>query len=184
MFFTKSRLKQNTHTYDSVAKNCLNESVDKYDIFLSHSYEDKEYIAELKSILECYGFTVYVDWITDADILNRNIISKDTAEQIRTRIKQSECMIFATSLHSPNSKWMPWELGYFDGLKNSKIAILPITDYECQDFKGQEYLSLYPYISEDCIKGKNEKTLWVNETKNKYVTFEKWLRKNKKPCDQ
>ena len=38
---------------------------------------------------------------------------------------------------------MPWELGYFDGLKGSRIAIMPIDDGGV-GMKGQEYLELYP----------------------------------------
>ena len=96
-------------------------------------------------------------------------------------MKQSKSMIFATSSYSPSSKWKPWELGCFDGLKNSKIAILPITDRANEDFKGQEYLALYPYITEEGIQGENTKTLWINETNTKYVNFKNWLHKNQEP---
>ena len=182
MFFTKSRLKNYLFS-ESIVKNSLNYvSLDtKFDIFLSHSYADKEYITELKRILEGYGYSVYVDWITDGKTLSRDDVSKDTAEIIRKRMKQSKSMIFATSSNSPSSKWMPWELGCFDGLKNSKIAILPITENSDDNFKGQEYLALYPYITEEEIKGKNTKTLWINETNTKYVNFKKWLYENQEP---
>jgi len=40
---------------------------------------------------------------------------------------------------------MPWEIGYFDGLKGV-ISILPIVKTEDQAFDGQEFLGLYPYI--------------------------------------
>ena len=169
MYFTKSRLRSYTAN-ESIVKNSLNfsEAVSEFDIFLSHSYADKEYIAELKRILETYGYSVYVDWITDGKTLSRYNVSKDTAELIRKRMKQSKSMIFATSSNSPSSKWMPWELGCFDGLKNSKIAILPITENSNDNFKGQEYLALYPYITEEEISGKNAKTLWINETIKKH----------------
>lgn len=182
MFFTKSRLKNYSFS-ESVAKNSLNyKSLDTtFDIFLSHSYADKEYIYELKRILEDYGYSVYVDWITDGKTLSRDNVSKETAKLIRIRMKNSKSMIFATSSNSPSSKWMPWELGCFDGLKNSKIAILPITKNSNDNFKGQEYLALYPFITEEGISGKDTKTLWVNETFNKYVSFKKWLNGNQEP---
>lgn len=182
MYFTKSRLKTNNYTYDYTIRNSANESIDTYDIFLSHSYADKDYIGELKRILEeVYDYTVYVDWITDGYKLDRNNVSKETADLIKTRMEQSNSMIFATSSNSPNSKWMPWELGYFDSYSQGKIAILPITENSNDSFKGQEYLALYPYITEENIKDSNEKTLWVNETGKKYVSFEKWLKNNTKP---
>ena len=41
---------------------------------------------------------------------------------------------------------MPWELGYFDAFKPSFVWILPmVTDYD-SEFKGQEYLGLYPTL--------------------------------------
>lgn len=182
MFFTKNRLRNPIYENNQIAINSITESLqDNFDIFLSHSYSDKEYIAELKRILESYGYSVYVDWITDGKTLCRDNISKDTAELIRKRMKQSKSMIFATSSNSPNSKWMPWELGCFDGLKKSKIAILPITDNTNDCFSGQEYLALYPYITEEGISGKDTKTLWVNETSDKYVKFAQWLNENKVP---
>lgn len=182
MYFTKSRLRSYIAN-ESIVKNSFDfrEAVSEFDIFLSHSYADKEYIAELKRILENYGYSVYVDWITDGKTLSRDNVSKDTAELIRKRMKQSKSMIFATSSNSPSSKWMPWELGCFDGLKNSKIAILPITDSAYENFNGQEYLALYPYITEEEIKGEKTKTLWINETNTKYVNFKKWLYENQEP---
>jgi len=69
---------------------------------------------------------------------------------------------------------MPWELGFFDG-HNGNVAILPVlTDAE-QEFKGQEYLSLYPYVD---IAGTNEKqnqkAVWVNRSANQYLGLEDW----------
>ncbi len=41
---------------------------------------------------------------------------------------------------------MPWELGYFDGLKDGNVGIFPIVQSENGTiFAGQEYLRLYPY---------------------------------------
>jgi hypothetical protein len=41
---------------------------------------------------------------------------------------------------------MPWELGYFDGFKPMFVWILPLVmDYD-SEFKGQEYLGLYPTV--------------------------------------
>lgn len=33
-------------------------------------------------------------------------------------------------LASPSSKWMPWELGCFDGLHGTHISIMPIEQHE------------------------------------------------------
>jgi len=41
---------------------------------------------------------------------------------------------------------MPWELGYFDGLRQGRIAILPLVANDGARFQGQEYLGLYPLV--------------------------------------
>jgi hypothetical protein len=68
-----------------------------------------------------------------------------TAERLRQRMRQSSALIYAHSNQSGSSKWMPWELGYFDGYK-SAVAILPVAQTSQESFTGQEYLGLYPYI--------------------------------------
>lgn len=147
-----------------------------FDIFLSHSYKDKEIIPKLKYTLEQMGYSVYVDWITD-HLLSRNDVNKKTAEVLQQRMKQSKCLIYATSDNSKNSRWMPWELGYFDGIKDKMVAILPMKKYDNDfqdDFKGEEYLGLYFYID------KTSDTLYVQESSSKWVNFKEWL-KGKKP---
>jgi hypothetical protein len=41
---------------------------------------------------------------------------------------------------------MPWELGYFDGFRPSFVWILPLVDESDSEYKGQEYLGLYPPV--------------------------------------
>jgi hypothetical protein len=115
-----------------------------FDIFMSHSYEDAEIIAGAKLIIEQNsGLTVYVDWIEDAQA-DRSRVTAGTADMLRQRMNHCRFLLYATSRSSPNSKWMPWELGYFDGLKGGSVGILPIVQSTDDSFKGQEYLGLYP----------------------------------------
>ena len=90
------------------------------------------------------GFSVYVDWIDDP--LDRSKVTKANAELIRTRMKSSRSLLYATSENAEGSKWMPWELGYFDGLRQ-KVAVCPIT--ASSSFDGREYLGLYPVMEKD-----------------------------------
>jgi hypothetical protein len=116
-----------------------------FDIFMSHSFKDAEIIAGIKVLIEETGLTVYVDWIEDAQ-LDRSQVSAETADILRQRMSHCRFLLYATSGESANSKWMPWELGYFDGLKNGKVGILPIVQSGDDPFDGQEYLGLYrPY---------------------------------------
>jgi hypothetical protein len=121
-------------------------SQQKFDVFLSHSIDDAELVLGVKELLEQEGLKVYVDWDTDKH-LSRNSVDKKTAELLRLRMKQSNSLIYIATENSPKSKWMPWELGYFDGLRTDCVGILPLLDSEYQAFQGQEYLSLYPTVS-------------------------------------
>jgi hypothetical protein len=119
-----------------------------YDVFLSHSALDAEVIYGLKLELERHGFSVYVYWIEDHQA--RETVDATTAEKLKNRMHNCKGFLYAASRHASASRWMPWELGYFDGIKQ-RVAIAPIeqnqTHYYFEGFKGQEYLDLYPYIA-------------------------------------
>lgn len=116
-----------------------------FDVFLSHSFEDAEVIAGVKGFIEDQGLSVYVDWIEDAQA-DRSQVTAATADMLRQRMSHCEALLYASSDASPKSKWMPWELGYFDGKKPGRIWIAPIVQREGETFQGQEYLGLYPYM--------------------------------------
>ncbi|MAS04603.1 MAG: toll-Interleukin receptor [Ahrensia sp.] len=123
-----------------------------FDIFLSHSFRDARIILGIAEVLESQGVRVYVDWLVDSQ-LNRSEVNAATARLLRKRMGQCKSLIFATSTSSPSSKWMPWELGYFDGLNGSNISIMPIEEHDTPGKYGQEYLELYPAIEKLPVKG-------------------------------
>ena len=164
----------------SASEILFNEAVrvkktDSFNIFLSHSYLDWESVLALKLDIEEMGFSIYVDWIVDAS-LDRTNVTKETANLLRDRMARCDSLFVATSPNSSNSKWMPWELGYFDGIKK-RVAILPVLDTtQASDyFEGQEYLGLYHYITKDPTRNTDEMTLWVHEDETTYVKFSSWL---------
>ncbi|KAA6331061.1 hypothetical protein EZS27_020301 [termite gut metagenome] len=151
-----------------------NESHTSFDIFLSHSFLDKDEVEGLYIELTRMGFKVYVDWVIDP-YLDRNNVIKTTATLIRNRLKSSKTLLLAISVNASVSKWMPWELGYVDGYTN-KCAIIPVSreNLPASSYKGSEYLSLYPFIKK--VRDTNNKErLWVIEESNKYVLFDSWL---------
>ena len=87
---------------------------------------------------------------------------------------ESKTLIYAFSENSSESRWMPWELGYFDGIKQ-KAAILPISKSSISNnsFHGNEYLEIYYYITKGLAQDQNE-YLWVRENYKKYVRFDWW----------
>lgn len=133
------------------AAQVLNEEVaavrdaDRFDVFLSHCVKDADVIRGVKALLEAEGLRVYVDWDVDRQ-LNRAAVTPGTAALLRRRMQASDSMMFATSTNSSDSKWMPWELGYFDGLRQGRIAIFPLVRTGGEGFQGQEYLGLYPVV--------------------------------------
>src|ERR1700730_6467996 len=64
-----------------------------FDIFLSHSIQDAELVLGVKLLLEKQGFSIYVDWDTDAH-LDRSTVSKETATVLRTRMQQSKSLLY------------------------------------------------------------------------------------------
>jgi len=145
-----------------------------FDIFLSHRHLDSDDVLGMKAELEAMGFSVYVDTVQDSQ-LQQGETSKSTAETLRVRMRMSRSLIYATSVNSSGSKWMPWELGFFDGFRGT-VAVCPITaSTSSPDFSGVEYLGLYPYISRARATGESRDTLWVHESPKKYVHFASWL---------
>jgi hypothetical protein len=150
---------KSTRSYDmrKTADTILREHAERvrtenhYDVFLSHSSNDGDVIGGVKELLEARGLAVYVDWADES--LDRNNVTPGTAAVLRGRMRVSESLIFATSENSAHSKWMPWELGFFDGLKSNRIAILPVLSFRDQAFKGLEYLGLYSLIQNFHLTG-------------------------------
>ena len=118
-----------------------------YDIFLSHSALDAEIIYGLKLKFEARGLSVYVYWIEDPQA--RETVDAATAAKLKGRMESCKSLLYAASENASASKWIPWELGYFDGIKGL-VAVVPLSrdrTYFFNGFKGQEYPRLYPYVS-------------------------------------
>lgn len=151
-------------------KRAADARVATYDIFLSHSSEDAIFIKALRDEIVKAGFSVYVDWIDDPQ-LDRTAVTKDTAFVLRKRMKSCRSLLYATSSAAKKSVWMPWELGYMDSQTKSRVAIVPIVEdgLEEQDYRGQEYLGLYPYLD------KTGDSFFIQESSARYVRFSSWM---------
>ena len=149
----------------------------EFDIFLSYSSFDREIVLKLVGMIEAFGYSVYVDWQGDPQ-LGQNGVSKKTAECLRNRLDHCKCLLYAATIGSKISKWMPWETGYMDA-KIGRVAILPVAESHLKSradiYHGQEYLSLYPYISKEKIEKTSKIVLWANESEHCYCKFDNWL---------
>jgi hypothetical protein len=152
-----------------------------FDIFLCHSYLDKEEVKGLYLDLTRNGYSVYVDWIIDPD-LDRNKVTKETAEQVRKRLRSSKSLLLAFSANAGISKWVPWELGYVDGNKQN-CAIIPVAETDNASYIRAEYLQLYPILEGLEIAYQNMRSLYITESAYQYVDLSSWLQ-GAKPAHQ
>lgn len=106
--------------------------------------KDAEIVLGVKLILEDANRSVYVDWLDDPE-MDRSHVTPATANKIRGRMRSCRSLIYLHTDNSSQSKWMPWELGFSDA-HHGAVAILPVTRTEQNDFRGQEYLGIYPWI--------------------------------------
>lgn len=152
-YFTKEFLENKAINFSfegySIDDQLKQPSSTNYDFFISHSFQDKEYIEGLYNFLTSKGKRVYVDWIVD-DEFSREDVTEDTAQELQGRMDHSTILIYAISQQAAFSKWMPWELGYFNGKKNnSAIKVLPITENADDEFVDQEFTQLYEKIGQE-----------------------------------
>ncbi|MCB1307411.1 MAG: toll/interleukin-1 receptor domain-containing protein [Leptospiraceae bacterium] len=178
--FQKSRLSESFGGEQLYTEQLLSsarsfDSAQTYDIFLSHSYADKQEVAALYSFIRKIGYTVYVDWIQDPQLSRANI-TKSTANTLRTRMRNCKSLVYAHSLNAKQSRWVPWELGFMDAEKN-RVAILPITEEKNRpdEYKGAEYLGLYPYVTSAKTSNTKKLELWVHDAINVYISMRQWL---------
>lgn len=145
----------------------------KYDtsVFLSHSHLDADYVKDVVAFLRNRGVSCYVDWM-DESMPEKT--SGLTAVRIKEKITSNDKFIFLATNNSIASKWCNWEIGYGDAKKYmDKIAIFPLKESN-GDWKGNEYLQIYPYIYEsDISKG----TYWVKTPDGKVIRLDEWLRR-------
>lgn len=147
-----------------------------FDIFLSHAVRDADLVLGVTRILTRTGKSVYVDWLVDPE-MNRSDISPDTADKLRARMHQCDSLFYLHSQHSRTSRWMPWELGYFDGF-NGNVAILPVVPEFGKDvFVGSEYLGLYPYVDLANVGTSGRADIFVNRDASDYALFSAWTKR-------
>jgi hypothetical protein len=146
-----------------------------FDVFLSHRYLDAKEILALKLLVESYGLSVYVDWVDSPD-LQRGNVTQETAAALRKIMRVSNSLLYADSANSSGSKWMPWELGFCDGL-HGRVAIVPVTDQEqtSESFQGQEYLGIYPYLTLR-PDGYGQEKLFVHGSASSSALLTDWIK--------
>ncbi|MEO1151362.1 MAG: hypothetical protein AAFW83_10285 [Pseudomonadota bacterium] len=116
----------------------------KYDIFLSHTASDAAEADIVRGQLIEANYSVYCDRFDDLN-LDRTNVTADTANTLRNRMRSCKSMVYVATSRAPKSKWMPWELGYFDGVRGS-VLVYPVDDKAMKVAKNQQYLKLFTIL--------------------------------------
>jgi hypothetical protein len=113
--------------------------------FLSHSHRDERLALSLQGFLAQQGVHLYIDW---QDSTMPEIPNSETADKIRTKIRQCHYFLYLATENSKDSRWCPWELGFADGVKkHEKIYVIPTSN--ARGSYGTEYVDLYRRIDRD-----------------------------------
>lgn len=93
-------------------------------VFLSHSHDDRDLVDAVTVYLGGQGVSVYVDW---RDPNMPAVTSPTTALALQRRIIGNRRFLLLATDRSMASRWVPWELGYADGVKrHHELAVLPV----------------------------------------------------------
>jgi len=104
------------------------ESKKKYDIFISHSYLDKDLVKSMKNSLNLEKLSCYYDWTSDQDFLKRTLISDYTKEVLKKRIEQSEIVVLLLTHNvivedKIISEWVDMEIEHAKSLGKKILCI-------------------------------------------------------------
>lgn len=116
-------------------------------VFISHRHDDLEDLQGVLGFLEDeYQVKVYID---SRDPSMPITTSAETAVNLKERIQKCDRFILLATNGAIESKWCNWELGFGDANKyQDHIAIFPLKPKGAYDYqyKGSEYMRIYPYI--------------------------------------
>ena len=89
MILTETRVKQAAEEArrqrldESYRSNSMRfDSAGTYDLFISHSFKDKDIVIGLSYLFDKAGYKVYIDWIDDSN-LDRKSVTPETAKIIK-----------------------------------------------------------------------------------------------------
>ena len=131
----------------------LLEKSEPISVFLSHSSDDTEAVLGAVHALEKLGYSVYVDWMYR---MNKSgavpfVVNSNTVDSLQSFMENSIHLFYLHTDSAKESKWCPWELGYFHAMSKPKegVYVLPLVSplvSHHSPFKGQEYLDIYPRV--------------------------------------
>lgn len=126
-------------TPESLAKKLQNDksvqNLKSYNLFISHSSKDKNFVQKIVEVANINGMNCYVDWTADNEFLKRSMVSEYTKEVLKARMKQSKCLLYISSSESRKSEWVSFELDYYENILRRKIFMMVTDGEDIHDFK-------------------------------------------------
>ena len=169
---TKRRIEKIAREYEGFRSidNRVRKEGQHYDVFVSHSSQDVEFIRKVLLFLNHAKGSMlgYVDW---QDPAMEHETDAKTAEDLKSRIQHARKVIYVVTTESLKSVWCSWEIGFADCAKGpNDIAILAIKPNNGR-WKNHEYLQQYPWISYDQARH----LFMVTTPEGKRLTLFNWL---------
>jgi hypothetical protein len=157
---------------------------DYVDVFISHKQEDAAAAERLRDSIVGQGYTCYTD--TRDRHIGRIVSARKKAERLRKQLRGCRSLIYLYSPRAIESKWMPWELGFFDGRWGSVPVGLYFTATEPRQRKGerrlqetfsvQEYLEMYERVDEASLADFLRRTVSNTALLNRAdVDVDRWM---------
>ena len=114
-----------------------------YDLFVSHSYQDKEQVRSFVKQANAAGLSCYVDWTADREFLRRSLVSQYTEEVLKFRMQHAKRLVYLSSERSRASKWVAFELQYYHDVIQREILMVVLDGEDSHDFPIMEALDAY-----------------------------------------
>lgn len=139
-------------TPESLAEKLLNkdktiQKMKTYDLFISHSYLDREIVSDIVRKMNDCGLNCYVDWTADSDFLKRALVSDFTKEVLKARMKSSRKLLYLSSSNSRSSSWVDFELKYYQEEVQNDIWMIILDGDDAHDFKQIDYTKIESYFT-------------------------------------
>lgn len=119
------------------------------DVFVSHKREDTGVAKKLVRRIRKFGYSCYADYEDPFLLDDEDRDPERVSHRIRTNLRGCTALIFIHSGQAIESKWMPWELGFFDGRWG--MASVAIYDVAHQKLPP-EYASIYTEVTDENLK--------------------------------
>jgi len=125
------------------------------DVFISHKKEDLAIARRLHTRVKSLRYEPYLD-AADTQLAEATSTGA-LADRIRGRLRRAKCLLFVVTPKAVDSKWMPWELGFFDGRWGRPTVGLYVQHMDrtaaqragaAGRFTVQEYLELYEAVDD------------------------------------